>query len=268
MVKEDPIFEYMKKMKNITEFLARGNEIVTQDKKIINFDRQMITEEGCISIEEAELFDTLECKYYNELGSIHRMSELITKNTTYEELEAAILPYISQPFDSKKIDETHYEEYKMLKNRMKELLNKIVIQIYMGLRAKPTSIEIALVEALDEESRRKKQTSEEAQIGEDDQEAEFDEYIEDLEESIPQEEPKQEEYLIYGIGQGKFYLMQNDEVLVENVDLNLAMEIVTGYLYREEKERLTEGLLTGKFQKMDIEYDGIHIYIDKDAEQR
>ena len=262
MVKEDPIFEYMKKMKNITEFLARGNEILTQDKKIINFDRQMITEDGCISIEESELFDTLECKYYNELGSIHRMSKLITNNTSYEELEAEILPYISQPFDPKKTDETHYEEYKMLKNRMKELLNKIVIQIYMGLRTKPTNIEIAFIEALDEDSRRK------AQISEADQEAEFDEYIEDLEESIPQEEPEQEKYLIYGIGQGKFYLMQNDEVLAENVDLNLAMEIVTGYLYREEKERLTEELLTGKSQKTDIEYDGIHIYIDKDAEQR
>ena len=62
--------------------------------------------------------------------------------------------------------------------------------------------------------------------------------------------------------------MQNDEVLAENVDVNLGMEIVTGYLYREERERLIEELLTGKSQKTDIEYDGIHIYIDGDAEQR
>ena len=262
MLKEDPIFEYMKKMKNIMEFLARGNEILTQDEKIVSFDRKMITESGCISIEEVELFDTIERKYYNELGSIHRMSELIINNTSYEELESVILPYISQPFNSKKINKTHYKEYKMLKNRMRELLNKIAIQIYMGLRAKPTSMEVALIEALDEDSRRK------AQIIEDDQEAEFDEYIEDLEESIPQEEAEQEKYLIYSIGQGKFYLMQNDEVLAENVDVNLGMEIVTGYLYREERERLIEELLTGKSQKTDIEYDGIHIYIDGDAEQR
>ena len=70
------------------------------------------------------------------------------------------------------------------------------------------------------------------------------------------------------MGQKKFYLMQDNEVLIDGVNPNLAMEVVTGYLYREEKERATAELLTGRTQKPDIEYDGIHIYIDNDSEQR
>lgn len=261
MEKRDVLFDYMKKMKNVIEFLARGNDILTQDKKVISFDRQMITENGCVSIEEAELFDPIECKYYNELGSIHRISKLINEEL-YEELEQEMLPYISQPFGPESVDELSYKEYKMLKSRLKELLNKLVIQLYMGLRAKPTSMEIAFIEALDEDLQRKEQ------IIEDEEEPELDEYFEDLEKNIPQKELEKEKYLTYSMGQKKFYLIQDNEVLIDGVNPNLAMEVVTGYLYREEKERATAELLTGRTQKPDIEYDGIHIYIDKDSEQR
>ena len=259
MIKEEPIFEYMKKVKNITEFLARGNEIETGEKTVINFDRSVAKEFGSISLEEVSLIDTLESKYYNELGSVKRLVELINR-CDYDEYEKIIEPFINKPIKNEEVS----EEYETIKNRVKEILNKIVLQIYMGLRVKLTEGDFAMLNSIYLQEKTADEDIENNEIEYPD-EIEYEEYEEFEDENGNENEEKinQPKYLIYSLAQNKFYVIQENEVLLENINVDLAMKIIMDYLYEEEKDRKTKELENGKIVRTNLEYAGMYISLDE-----
>lgn len=258
MEKKDALFEYIEKIKDLSEFLARGYGIITPQCTVINFDRDIALKEGSISISEEALYDGLECSYYNELGSIQRMIELINE-CDQEKLQEEISPFISEPVDSDNMPKRFNKEYKAIKKGLKEVLNKIVLQLYVGLRIEPTDVELAIIENLDFQNRKT----------EDDQ-MDYMEYLKEIEDEEESETEKtidtmrhiENPYLTYSMTQKKFYLVQDGEILVDDVDTNLAMEISVGYLYRKEKEKGIKELISRKPQSEGLKYDGIHISIN------
>lgn len=262
MEKKDALFEYIEKIKDLSEFLARGYGIITPQCTVINFDRDIALKEGSISISEEALYDGLECSYYNELGSIQRMIELINE-CDQEKLQEEISPFISEPLDSDNMPKRFNKEYKAIKKGLKEALNKIVLQLYVGLRIEPTDVELAIIESFDSQTKK-------ASEKEENDEMDYIEYLKEIEDEEESEtentintmRPIENPYLTYSMTQKKFYLVQDEEILIDDVDTNLAMEISVGYLYRKEKEKGIKELISRKPQSEGLKYDGIHISIN------
>lgn len=241
---EEPLFEYINKIKILGEYLARGNELFTIANTVISIDANTALYEDIISLEETELWDPLECQYYGELGSIKRMIECINE-FNWEKLKKEIMPTISKQTT---LSEEYQKVYNTTKSRIKNILNKIVLQLYCGLRVIPIKEQISFIQEFSS--------------------AENTDEIEDEQYEDEYEENKETPYLIYSATQKKFYLMQEGEVLVENVKEDLAMEITIDYLYSEERRKALEELQNGKTQKSNLEYDGMHIYKDKDIGEK
>lgn len=240
---EEPLFEYIDKIKILGEYLARGNELFTIANTVINIDANTVLFENTISLEETELWDPLECQYYGEFGSIRRMIEYINESN-WEKLKKEIMPTIS---NEATLSEEYQKVYNTTKSRIKNILNKIVLQLYCGLRVIPTKEQISFIQ--------------EFSLAENIDEIEDEQYEDEYEEN------KETPYLIYSATQKKFYLMQEGEVLVENVREDLAMEITIDYLYSEERRKALEELQNGKNQNK-LKYDGMHIYKDKDIGEK
>ena len=252
----DELFEYIKKIQEVVEFLARDNEIETPNRTIISFDRGAARREGVISIEEVELCDTLEANYYNELGSIERIIEVINEHD-YDVLKEQIAPYTSGPVNSEVVGKKFKTEYNSIKRRVREILNKIVIQLYIGLRVELSDADIAIIESYyHDENENEGKLDDTTDYSEMEYHEDF-EYEEDN--NKKEKKPASKPYLIYSGTQKKFYLMRDNEVLIDNVNTNIAMEIVAGYLYTKEKERKMEELQTGKASKKEYKYEGMHI---------
>lgn len=239
---EEPLFEYINKIKILGEYLARRNEVFTINNTIISVDAEAALYDEALSLEEIEVCDLLECRYYGELGSIKRIIECINE-VNWEELKKEIMPIISK---KPVLSEENKKVYNTVKGRIKNILNKIVLQLYCGLRVIPIEEQLLFVESFNE--------------------AENTDEIED--EQYEYEENKETPYLIYNATQKKFYLMQEGEVLVENVREDFAMEITIDYLYSEEKKKALKELQSGKTQKSKLEYDGMHIWKDNDIGEK
>lgn len=263
MEEKDPLFEYIKIIKDVGEYLARGNEITTPNYTVINFDECVALQDGAISLEETELCDTLECTYYNELGSIKRIIDLINE-CDIGKLQAEISQGISKEIDLATVPEEYKKAYKIIQRRLREILNSIVLKLFIGIRIIPTDLEIAIIEhsswKAEDFYNQNEYEAEEDTDYERSYKSESDEFKENDQEI---EKP----YLIYSNKKKKFYLMREGKIVSEDVNADLAMEIVVGYMYRNERQKALEELKNGQANNNKIKYEGMHIFIDEGHEE-
>lgn len=276
---QNSLFEYIDKIRMVVEYLARGEEIITNDKTVISFNRDVTSEMGKISLEEIELWDTLEGCLYGELGSLKRIIELVNEYE-WEELKEKIDPIISQEIDLDTMSEEDRRIYKTIKTRIRQILNKMVLQLYLGMRVITTYDDLMFIKAL-ELQKEMEATMEDA--------LETEEYEDELEENEKGQgnfenksgnqdfdnhlagvdgssQSAEAPYMIYSATQGEFYLMKEGEVLIKNINVALAMEITAAYLYENEKQKASKELQSRKTERSNIKYDGLHIFVDRDKE--
>lgn len=267
MEEQDPLLEYVGRVKDLCEFLARGNEFETEDGTIVKFNGKAALRDGVISIEEIELFDVLETTGYNELGSITALMEIINEYD-WETLKKHIEPYISKPLKRKQISPIFAETYKTIKNRTKELLNKMVLQLYMGLKVEISEMDLTVIQLLEEMDDDQYEDEEEEfedmgnlleiQMLDDMESDEYDEYDKYDENDMN----SRKLYIVYSYNQKKFYAMRGKEIVLENVDVPTAMLKTANYLYCCDKEKKIRELQGKKEIGNMPEYDGMHINID------
>ncbi len=283
---ENSLFEYIDKIRMLGEHFARGGKLLMPYNVTICFGRAISIETGKMTLEEIQDWDILERTYYGEIGSIKRIIELINE-CDYEELKKEIAPIISKPIDLNKISENDEIAYKTIKNRLRQLFNKMVLQLCCGLKVIPTTKELIFLESsnlqenlsetmdntLEAEDEIEKECEEdfeeEPEEFEDDMEYEAEdetdlEKEDNLRDETDLSQNVEEPYMIYSATQKKFYLMQEGKILMENIDVGLAMEITAGYLYRKEREKILTELQTGKVKKSNMQYTGIHIFKNDD----
>lgn len=268
MEEKDPLFEYIKIIKDVGEYLARGNEITTPNYTVINFDECVALQDGAMSLEETELCDTLECTYYNELGSIKRIIDIINE-CDIKKLQAEISQGISKEIDLATVPEEYKKAYKIIQGRLREILNSIVLKLFIGIRIIPTDLEIAIIEHSNWKAKDcyDQNEYEEDLLG-DEEDTDYERsYKSESDEFKENGQEIEKPYLIYSTKKKKFYLMREREIVSEDVNADLAMEIVVGYMYRTEREKALEELKNGQANNNKIKYEGMNIFIDEGHEE-
>lgn len=242
---EDALFEYIGKVKNLGEYLARGNTVSTEDYEVYSVDREAIITEGAFSIENIDMRDHLEREYYGEIRSISAMMELINDGDYVPSEE------FDEDMDEKGLEKDDVKIYKAIKRRLTQLLKEIMIKLYMGLKVPVNKEDVKAMKIFTMQQR-----------GEDDDgiyEEPYPNEDKDGREIYEEDEDKSKEklYLVYNQGTKTFNVINDEGGLEEtDIDVSTAMPEVMYYLYKIEMEKRYAKLTTGK---MDIKptYTGI-----------
>ena len=141
MSEKDILVEYMQKLKNMADFLARGYTLQSPYKENIIIgivDNEMTTQRDAFSIQEHNTYDVLELSFKGEQKSIRTLMEYI-KNGEYErQIEGKIdfnKPYIPEQYKAefyqrvmKRVNVIYSSPYVMAVGTAKYLAHKLELE--------------------------------------------------------------------------------------------------------------------------------------------
>lgn len=209
MSEKDILVEYMQKLKNMADFLARGYTLQSpyEENIIIEIvDDEMTTQRDAFSIQEHNTYDVLELSFKGEQKSIRTLMEYIEDGEYERQIEGKIdfnEPYIPEQYKA--------EFYQRVMKRVNVILKSMAVYLSLGNRIPLDDCELFDLKVL---------------------------YLDEDELSAEVEE-EQEGYLIYSAQNQYFYVTDLEgNILIEDIDIHEAMGIYNDFLTEQEQQRL------------------------------
>lgn len=206
----DNLLDYMTKLRNMADFLARGG-IIEDDSigTIIEIvDDEIVKHRNAFSIMEHSLYDELEASYYGEQRSLDILMEYIAEGIYEREIEGKVNfdePYTPKPEEA--------EFYKRTMKKVNAILKIMSLSLVNGFRIPLSKSELIELKEL---------------------------YLEE-EEFDSDENYEQEAFLIYDVKTRNFCAINSDnEKIVEDITIYDGMSLYNKFLVNEERTRLEE----------------------------
>lgn len=204
---ENVLVNYMRKLRNMVDYLARGYALQSSDNDtaIEIVDDEMTKQRNAFSVQEYSLYDELELSYFGEQRSIGILIECISEGEYERQVEGKIdfdIPYIPKTENA--------EFYKRVMKRINIILKMMALFLASGSRI---PLEDKKFEALKNV------------------------YLDEDELSMHEDEKSGS--LIYDMERQCFCTINSEgEIIVENVDINVAMNLYNRFLLIQEQDEL------------------------------
>lgn len=144
MSSENDIVSYIQKLKNMADYLARGNVLIAPDREyaIEIMDDETVKERNAFSIQEYSIYDELELTCYGEQKSIGVLMECLGNGEYESQVEGKIdfdIPYTPK--------EQNAEFYQRVMKRVNVVLKRMALSLAFG---KPIPIDLESVKGNEE----------------------------------------------------------------------------------------------------------------------
>ncbi|MCI9247216.1 MAG: hypothetical protein HFJ30_08975 [Clostridia bacterium] len=207
MSKENELLSYIKKLRNMADYLARGYVLQSSDDDtaIEIVDDEMTKQRNAFSVQEYSLYDELELSYFGEQRSIGILMEYIEEGEYEKQVEGKIdfdEPYIP--------DAENAEFYKRVMKRINIILKMMALSLASGSRIPLETEKFVALKKV---------------------------YLDEDELSMHEDEKSGS--LIYDMERQCFCAINSEgEIIVENVDINVAMNLYNRFLLIQEQDEL------------------------------
>lgn len=207
MEEENELLSYMKKLHNMADYLARGYVLQSSDDDtaIAIVDDEMTKQRNAFSIQEYSLYDELELSYFGEQKSIDILMEYISEGEYERQIEGKIdfdEPYTPKP--------ENVEVYKRVMKRINVVLKMMALFLVSGshIPLEDYKLKGLLDVFLDEDDR-----------------------------ALYENETSCS--LLYSVERQCFCVVNaEDEIVIEDIDIDTAMDIYNGFLLEQEQDEL------------------------------
>ena len=207
MSKENELLSYIKKLRNMADYLARGYVLQSSDDDtaIEIVDDEMTKQRNAFSVQEYSLYDELELSYFGEQRSIGILMEYIEEGEYERQVEGKIdfdIPYIPESENA--------ECYKRVMKRINIVLKMMVLSLVSGSRILLDDRKFVALKNV---------------------------YLD--EDELNMHEDEKGGSLIYDMERQCFCAINSEgEIIVENVDINVAMDLYNRFLLIQEQDEL------------------------------
>lgn len=204
---ENVLVNYMRKLRNMVDYLARGYALQSSDNDtaIEIVDDEMTKQRNAFSVQEYSLYDELELSYFGEQRSIGILIEYIGEGEYERQVEGKIdfdEPYIP--------DAENAEFYKRVMKRINIILKMMALSLASGSRIPLETEKFVALKNV---------------------------YLDEDELSMHEDEKGGS--LIYDMERQCFCAINSEgEIIVENVDINVAMDLYNRFLLIQEQDEL------------------------------
>lgn len=204
---ENVLVNYMRKLRNMVDYLARGYALQSSDSDtaIEIVDDEMTKQRNVFSVQEYSLYDELELSYFGEQRSIGILMEYIREGEYERQVEGKIdfdKPYIP--------DAENAEFYKRVMKRINIILKMMALSLASGSRIPLDDRKFVALKNV---------------------------YLD--EDELGMYEDEKSGSLIYDMERQCFCAINlEDEIIIENLDINVAMDLYNKFLLIQEQDEL------------------------------